>query len=72
MAYETPEELRGKSAKSYFTVANTAGLTIGSLFDGSGGFPLAAAYKCGLNYIGFELDEKWYKTAMRDFLGRNN
>ncbi len=32
------------------------------MFAGSGTF-LEAAYKCGLNYIGFELDEKWYKTA---------
>lgn len=32
------------------------------LFAGSGTF-LEAAYNCGLNYIGFENDEKWYKIA---------
>lgn len=32
------------------------------LFAGSGTF-LEAAYKCGLNYIGFENDEKWFKIA---------
>lgn len=33
------------------------------LFAGSGTF-LEAAYKCGLNYIGFENDEKWFKIAV--------
>lgn len=33
------------------------------LFAGSGTF-LEAAYKCGLNYIGFENDDKWYRIAV--------
>ncbi len=59
---EHPTQKRLDIAMDMITQSAQKGDLLLDLFAGSGTF-LEAAYKCGLNYIGFELDEKWYKTA---------
>lgn len=59
---EHPTQKRLDIAVDMVTQSAQEGDLLLDLFVGSGTF-LEAAYKCGLNYIGFENDEKWYKIA---------
>lgn len=57
-----PTQKRLDIAVDMITQSAQQGDLLLDLFAGSGTF-LEAAYKSGLNYIGFELDPKWYKLA---------
>lgn len=60
---EHPTQKRLDIAVDMITQSAQKGDLLLDLFAGSGTF-LEAAYKCGLNYIGFENDDKWYRIAV--------